>query len=157
MKILYFEGMLSRPFIQDQLIKPMILEYPTKLGTWSRPWNAAAWPALPFDVVIGHSLGGETALRYCAAHPEVKTCITLDPRHQSNWSWTDILFKWQSGFDRPNNTTRIFNFMHTPAAIFPGYPVMGAINKELRCNHFNICGTVEVFQCLEKLIMEGKK
>ncbi len=157
MRILAVEGQFNMGLITKQLLEPMLKKHPGKLEIISASW-ADRLDSLPdAPIVIGHSLGGDAAIDYCKRWSfmgDLKALITLDPRHMSNWGWTDMFFRWQENFSAPDIPT--FNFTHVPPVVLPGYAVNGSTWQGLRCNHFNICGQPEVFQCLEKIILGEK-
>lgn len=154
MKILIIEGLGNNPFIENQLIKPMLEKHPDAFEYESRAWNAAIdTKDQEFDVVIGHSLGGHTAMKhfYRWVPPYL---ITLDPRWISPLSCLDVLFRWQGRFQLPGVGPReAFNFTHSPNVFFPGYDVIGAENKSVRASHVSLPGHPEVFSCLERIVV----
>lgn len=143
MRILAIEGMLSLPLIQNQLIRPLGLMGQTEFTSWNGNLKEC-------DILIAHSLGGGRAFKdgwstFCTY------LITLDPRHMSNLGWTDILFRWQEDFTAPKDV-ECYNFVHTPATVFPGYIVDGAINQSVLSTHFTICGHPAVRACLKGIL-----
>lgn len=147
MKILVIEGQGNLGLVYKLLIEP--LEKTHKFECVRRAWNDITFPQA--DIIIGHSLGGQTAINVASACG--KYLITLDPRHQSNASFFDFFFfRWQKNFRAPK-TVVAFNF--TQPFWLPGYRVDGATNKSLFTNHLALPGHPEVRDCLLK-ILAGK-
>ncbi len=153
MRILIIEGQFNLPIIRNQLILPMLKRYPGAFEYVSAAWNSGPLGG-PFDIVIGHSLGGNRAINYCSlVHPPPNHLITLDPRWMSNFGWTDIFFRWLNNFIAPAHV-HCLNAVHIPATLFPGYKVYGATNVSLFTTHLTIAGhplVAERFEAILKL------
>lgn len=74
-------------------------------------------------ILLGHSMGGPTAIWWCNQHPglEIDLLLTLDPRplHQP--------------YVKPANVKRCVNFYQT--GFMRGYPVEGAENHHVKIRH----------------------
>ncbi len=150
MRILIIEGQGNFPFIKDQLIKPMLAKHPDAFKYLSIAWDDQIRNGVKYDIVIGHSLGGDRAIDYAYLN-QPKYLLTLDPRWMSNWGWTDIFFRWQANFTAPRGV-ECYNFTHTPATLFPGYLVSGATNTSLFTTHLTLPGHPAVSSRLEQIL-----
>ncbi len=154
--VLIIEGQGNFPFLKNQLIIPFIKKYPGIIMPTFVGWRVTDWPSYNmihhFDLIVSHSLGAATALEIAKIYTE-KTYITIDPRHQTNWGWTDLFYPWMQPFMAPKGA-RIYNFYQR--GFMSGYPVTGA-TKEKNLSwttHFTICGRPEVNECFETLAIE---
>ncbi len=151
-RILVIEGQGNAPLIQNQLVAPMIRRRsdlsiaPTYIG-W-RYWPRFA--KMGFDIVIGHSLGGPSALEFAKYCPTAKI-ITIDPRPQSNWGYLDWFHISGFKFVAPRGVV-VHNFYED--GFFHGYPVSGATTEQKLSltTHLTIPGRKEISECLEKLL-----
>lgn len=88
-------------------------------------------------IVIAHSMGGATAIRWCNRHPTVVVdlLLTLDPR------------PLHRPYVRPKNVMHAVNFYQS----FPlwGYSVQGAVNRKTKWGHTAVPGRPEVIKCLQ--------
>ncbi len=152
-RILVIEGQGGAPLVKNQLVLPVMNKNPGKINptfiSW-RDWQA--WRGYRFDIVIGHSLGGQSALDFAAQNP-VKNVITIDPRRQSNWGIFDWFRLSRTPFKAPP-ATDVYNFFED--GFFHGYPVIGAESEQKLSwtTHLSICGRAEVADCFEKLLLE---
>lgn len=115
-----------------------------------------------WDIVIGHSLGGDSAIQLCNARSQAaqpKLLMALGARHQSAASWFDLLFPLGiQGFAAPNKVTH--NFYTYPP--LPSQPIVGAVenvNVSSVLNgiwHGNIPSAPQVQACL-KNFLKGQK
>lgn len=153
MKILVFEGLggMGMGYLQKGLLDPFLNKYP-KAFTYDRvAYNQKVAP-FAYDVVIGHSLGGEAALRYVEANPKCKVCQTLDPRRNNIVSCFDIVFPFQAPFGVPPVPT--YNFIHSSFPPFmPGYHVKGALNVTVKgYSHTGMTAAPQVSETLARVL-----
>ncbi len=93
LKVLALDGMTAPGIIWNSLILPMQVKYKFE-ATYSEFQN---WPQhlnTEWDIVCGHSLGGDSAVRLCnAMKVKPKALMTLGPRYQTDvkpaslWDW----------------------------------------------------------------------
>jgi hypothetical protein len=163
-KILVIEGQFNLPLLWNGLIKPILARFPGQIDAKSISWDqepntpSLASGGVPYNVVVAHSLGGDMAIRFASRGigTRPKALITVDPRHCSNWGWLDMAFRWQKDFVAPSRVES-FNFTHKPAVFLPGYNVTNAVNTAISSNHFSICSSVELFNCLARLVVINQK
>ncbi len=149
--VLVLEGQFGQ-CIQNQLITPMLKKHEFNV-VYDR-WNFLVIPIKKYDIVIGHSLGGHSALTYVSKNPN-SVAITIDPRWQSNAGYVDLfpLPRLFPDFKAPKGAV-IHNFYQN--GFFHGYPVYGAASEQKLSwtSHLTICGRKEVADCFEKLLLE---
>lgn len=150
MKVLVIEGMGSFPCVRNGLIAPLQAQYKLDVEylPWASAWKYSVKPG--YSLVIGHSLGGHTALKI-AAHDPRPVFLTLDPRRQDALSWTDWLIPWRGAFPRVKGA-RIVNFYQKlPLA---GYAVEGAENRRVFSTHGGLPGNRHVREWVRGFIEE---
>lgn len=77
-------------------------------------------------ILLGHSLGGETALKFAQPGDIV---ITMDPRPNCIGSWFDSILRYEMPFTAPDGV-KVFNF-YRRGLICPGQRVIGGENVNL--------------------------
>lgn len=89
-------------------------------------------------IVVGHSLGGPAALKWCAEYRhDVDLLVTLDPR------------VFGQPYRVPANVKRCVNFRRLSFWMH-GYPVEGAEEKIMRCGHVELAWHPEVRKLIEE-------
>ncbi len=158
-KVLAIDGMLAPKIIWNSLIRPMQkrYEFAADYCEW-QDWGKHVGTA--FDVVIGHSLGGDSAIRLCRYFmkynvSQPKLLMTLAARHQSWTSYLDFLFPLGlQNFTAPNSVTHNF---YTWAPL-PSSPIKGAVENvnctSLWINHGSLPAAPQVHACLSKFLEE---
>lgn len=113
-------------FVQRAIGTPVVQKYGNKVFYQRCAWTDwGSYMGGEWDMIIGHSLGGESAINFCrmrATPSQPKLLMTLAPRWQSNVSWFDMLYPFQKPFAAPNMVTH--NFL--TYGFMPSYPVLGA-------------------------------
>jgi hypothetical protein len=140
MRILAIEGIPDSNLIENLLLKPLLRALP-KVQYITKRWNEKQPPGI-FDMVIGHSLGGHTAIDFANLN-RPKWLVTIDPRWKSLFSLTDFLYPWQEEFDAPEDVS-CRNFYRF--GFMPGYRVRGAFNSSLNSTHIAAPGQVPVYR-----------
>ncbi len=163
-KILGIEGQGNFGFLQAGLA-PVIAKYPNV------QYTRIAWQDWPkyqnqlWDVVAGHSLGGNAAIQVCryfapTSVAQPKLLLTIDPRWESNAGWLGVIpiigmLENLGDFKAPNAVCHNFYqrgiWMH-------GYPVDGAEENTIVpwTNHLMIPGSAQVRNCLDSFLAGEK-
>ena len=92
-------------------------------------------------IVIGHSMGGASAIAWCNrwANYKFDLLLTLDPR------------PLHRPYRKPANVLRCVNF-YRDAFWMRGYPVEGAENTKVRCGHTQVPALREVLELVEEYL-----
>lgn len=104
-------------------------------------------------IIVGHSLGAETAVKAANKFDRAVDLFTLDAR--LNNLFLSLPF-WALGSLSVGTKVMAVNFRHHPLmGFFPGLSVGGAVNKPyLRCNHTNLPGQKEVVKAVQDAILQ---
>ncbi len=163
-KVLGIEGMGDTGALWSYLGRPMTLKYPGKIEYFHSTWQD--WQKYinhEFDVIAGHSLGGDSAIRLCKTKTaykmaEPKLLMTLAARHQSVASWFDFLFPLGlQSFTAPNSVTHNFYTV----GLLSSQAIKGAVENvnvtSLSIWHGNVPAAPAVHACLSKFIEQTPK
>ncbi len=157
LKVLAIDGMTAPRIIWNSLILPMQAKYKFE-ATYSEFQD---WPKhlnTEWDIVCGHSLGGDSAIRLCKTMKvQPKALLTLAPRFQTDvksaslWDWFMPTDSYQT-FLAPNAVTHNF-WTYGP---LPSAPMVGAkenVNvSSLFIWHGNAPSAPAVQKCFEGLV-----
>lgn len=111
------------------------------------------------SLVAGHSLGGETAIRFAewmAKRHQSPILVTIDPRW--NTKKLAMTFDWIfNGFKSLDFTAprliRSFNFYQKKWPQLPGYLVKGATNEKLTGKgHLRLCSHKRIISVVKQLL-----
>lgn len=162
-KLLALDGMGAPGIIWNSLVLPMQAKYPQLSPVYSEWENWQDYLPIDFDVICGHSLGGDSAVQFCnylkaKSRPQPKLLMTLGARHQSAASWFDWFLPVSpvQNFTAPNSVTANFYTY----GLLPSSPMTGAMENvnvtSLSIWHATIPSAPAVQACLEKYL-EGVK
>lgn len=146
-KIIAFEGLGNLGYLKQGLIGPLERKYGEKILVTM--YHHFQIPSGPCNIIIGHSLGGESAINHIKNLNPKPILLTLDPRRNSIASWFDILLPFQAPFD---DVRAIYAYNFFRRGFMPGYEVKGAENVKLSCSHGGVPYQPEVFKLACKLI-----
>lgn len=142
MKICSIEG-LGNTGVLNRLCKEIVVKYGLEHKRFA--WDAdlktiRRWQDESDSIVLGHSFGGETSVKYASRTASIYTrlLITFDPRYGSKpfGSYFDSLFfPWQ-GKMKYTGTGKAINFYQR--GFLPGYKVIGAENHFVWGQHHTI-------------------
>ena len=136
--IIYFEGLMSS-FIRTLLIPQLKGDF-TSLGYTHWQAGPAMVPSTGKLIVIGHSLGGPTAINWAAkCGREVDLLVTLDPR------------VFYQPYVKPGNVQTAINFRRNSWWMH-GYPVSDATNIVMNCGHGSLPGQKLVVDAVNNAI-----
>lgn len=158
MKILAIDGMGSPGIIWRQLVRPALASHPNLEATY------AHWFDLPrllaegkhYHIIAGHSLGGDTAVRYCEKlQPSMQPDLLMllgaryqtDIKQASNWDW---LLPYDSAqvFKAPNAVTHNF-WTYGPFCSAPCEGATENVRIGLPYWHGSLPAAPQVRECLE--------
>ncbi len=162
MKILFIDGMGSPANIWRELALPLKENNPGLECVYSQWFD---WHRFTdkFDAVVGHSLGGDSAVRFSKVNP-VRLTVLCGARYQTDIkaaSWWDLLCYSddEQRMVAPNGNTHNF-WTHGP---LPSAECTGAVeNVDVGSIwkgivHGNCPAAPQVYMCMEKFINASSK
>lgn len=158
-KALFIDGMGAPGIVWNALAVPMREKYLGKIEATYCEWQH--WMdirGIYFDVVVGHSLGGHSAIQYCNWHKDAgwlqpKLLMTLAPRYQSATSWLDFIIPLGlQKFKAPNNVCHNFYTI----GLLSSQAMDGAVENvnvtSLSIWHANVPAAKQVHDCFDRFM-----